>query len=101
MVTPSATSEERSIGVLSWGGALDDPGRRAALTCGSGLNADPRRWTAFPPLGAAPAAGGRSRLRRVPESPLDAHVATPQDLKDRIAAERRGTPFLVYRDGDD
>jgi pSer/pThr/pTyr-binding forkhead associated (FHA) protein len=37
----------------------------------------------------------------VPESPLDAHVATPQDLKDRIAAERRGTPFLIYRDADD
>ncbi len=40
-------------------------------------------------------------LRHVPESPLDAHVATPQDLKERIAAERRGTPFLVYRDADD
>jgi pSer/pThr/pTyr-binding forkhead associated (FHA) protein len=37
----------------------------------------------------------------VPESPLDAHVATPQQLRDRIAAERRGTPFLVYRDVDD
>jgi DNA-binding NarL/FixJ family response regulator len=37
----------------------------------------------------------------VPESPLDAHVATPQDLKERIAAERRGTPFLVYRNNDD
>jgi hypothetical protein len=43
----------------------------------------------------------RSTLLGVPESPLDAHVATPQDLKDRIAAERRGTPFLIYRDGDD
>lgn len=40
-------------------------------------------------------------LRDVPDSPLDAHVATPQDLKERIAAERRGTPFLVYRDADD
>ena len=37
----------------------------------------------------------------MPESPLDSHVATPQDLKDRIAAERRGTPFLVYRDAND
>ena len=37
----------------------------------------------------------------MPESPLDAHVATPQDLKERIAAERRGTPFLVYRNVDD
>jgi pSer/pThr/pTyr-binding forkhead associated (FHA) protein len=42
-----------------------------------------------------------TRVRDVPDSPLDAHVATPQDLKDRIAAERRGTPFLVYRDADD
>jgi predicted component of type VI protein secretion system len=39
-------------------------------------------------------------LLGVPDSPLDAHVATPQDLKERIAAERRGTPFLVYRDAD-
>jgi pSer/pThr/pTyr-binding forkhead associated (FHA) protein len=37
----------------------------------------------------------------VPDSPLGAHVATPQDLKERIAAERRGTPFLLYRDRDD
>ena len=43
----------------------------------------------------------RSTVRCVPDSPLDAHVATPQDLKERIAAERRGTPFLVYRDADD
>jgi pSer/pThr/pTyr-binding forkhead associated (FHA) protein len=33
----------------------------------------------------------------VPQPPLDAHTATPQELKDRIAAERRATPFLVYR----
>jgi pSer/pThr/pTyr-binding forkhead associated (FHA) protein len=37
----------------------------------------------------------------VPDSPLDAHVATPQELRERIAAERRGTPFLVYRTADD
>ncbi len=37
----------------------------------------------------------------MPESPLDAHVATPQNLKERIAAERRGTPFVVYRDAND
>ena len=37
----------------------------------------------------------------MPDSPLDTHVATPQELKDRIAAERRGTPFLVYRNGGD
>jgi pSer/pThr/pTyr-binding forkhead associated (FHA) protein len=33
----------------------------------------------------------------VPPSPLDAHVASPAELRDRIAAERRGAPFLVYR----
>jgi pSer/pThr/pTyr-binding forkhead associated (FHA) protein len=41
------------------------------------------------------------RLVRVPESPLDHHVATPRELQHRIEAERRGSPFLVYRDGDD
>jgi len=37
----------------------------------------------------------------VPDSPLDAHVATPRELRERIEAERRGTPFLVYRTGND
>jgi pSer/pThr/pTyr-binding forkhead associated (FHA) protein len=37
----------------------------------------------------------------MPESPLDAHVATPRELQDRIAAERRRTPFLIFRDGED
>lgn len=32
-------------------------------------------------------------------SPLDAHQATPAELRERIAVERRGQPFLVYRDG--
>ena len=36
----------------------------------------------------------------MPDSPLDAHAATPRDLQERIAAERRGTPFLIYRDAD-
>jgi pSer/pThr/pTyr-binding forkhead associated (FHA) protein len=35
----------------------------------------------------------------VPDSPLEAHAATPQELQERIAAERRREPFLVYRDG--
>ena len=34
-------------------------------------------------------------------SPLHSHVATPAEIRERIQAERRGTPFLVYRDGDD
>ena len=34
-------------------------------------------------------------------TPLDLHVARPEELRARIAAERRGTPFLLYRDGED
>jgi pSer/pThr/pTyr-binding forkhead associated (FHA) protein len=30
-------------------------------------------------------------------SPLDAHAASPEELRERIAAERGGAPFLVYR----
>ncbi|MEA2312542.1 MAG: hypothetical protein QOE28_2510, partial [Solirubrobacteraceae bacterium] len=33
-------------------------------------------------------------------SPLEHHVASPKELRERIAAERAGTPFLLYRDGD-
>jgi pSer/pThr/pTyr-binding forkhead associated (FHA) protein len=29
------------------------------------------------------------------------HRATPAELKERIEAERRGRPFLLYRDGED
>jgi hypothetical protein len=32
------------------------------------------------------------------ESPLDAHAASPRELRERIAAERAGVPFLVFRD---
>lgn len=35
------------------------------------------------------------------ESPLHAHSATPRELSARIAAERGGSAFLLYRDGDD
>jgi pSer/pThr/pTyr-binding forkhead associated (FHA) protein len=31
-------------------------------------------------------------------SPLKAHSASPAELRERIEAERRGRPFLVYRD---
>jgi pSer/pThr/pTyr-binding forkhead associated (FHA) protein len=34
------------------------------------------------------------------ESPLAPHAATPAELRERIEAERRGDPFLVFRDGD-
>ncbi len=33
-------------------------------------------------------------------SPLTAHSATPAELKDRLAADRAGVPYLLYRDGD-
>jgi pSer/pThr/pTyr-binding forkhead associated (FHA) protein len=33
-------------------------------------------------------------------SPLDRHASTATELKARIAAERRGSPFVVYRDGE-
>jgi pSer/pThr/pTyr-binding forkhead associated (FHA) protein len=33
-------------------------------------------------------------------SPLDRHASTATELKERIEAERRGAPFVVYRDGD-
>lgn len=32
------------------------------------------------------------------DSPIGSHHSTPAELKQRIAAERRGTPFVVYRD---
>jgi pSer/pThr/pTyr-binding forkhead associated (FHA) protein len=35
----------------------------------------------------------------VSNSPLEVHAATPQELRDRIAAERAGEGFLLYRDG--
>jgi pSer/pThr/pTyr-binding forkhead associated (FHA) protein len=36
----------------------------------------------------------------MPQSPLQAHSATPAELRERIEAERGGRPFLVFRDGD-
>jgi hypothetical protein len=37
----------------------------------------------------------------VARNPLEPHSASPTELRDRLAAERRGTPFLLYRDADD
>jgi pSer/pThr/pTyr-binding forkhead associated (FHA) protein len=37
----------------------------------------------------------------MPADPLGPHVASPAELRERLAAERRGHPCLVYRDGDD
>ena len=41
--------------------------------------------------------GAGVRLWRVSESPLDPHRSSPEELRERIAAERRGAPFLAYR----
>ena len=32
------------------------------------------------------------------ESPVGLHQATPAELRERLEAERRGVPFLIYRD---
>jgi FHA domain-containing protein len=34
----------------------------------------------------------------MPQSPLDPHVASPAELRERLALEREGEPFVVYRD---
>jgi hypothetical protein len=39
-------------------------------------------------------------MQKAVSSPLAAHAATPAELRERIEAERAGTPFLVLRDGD-
>jgi pSer/pThr/pTyr-binding forkhead associated (FHA) protein len=44
--------------------------------------------------------GARVRRQALTESPLTAHTATPAELRERLEAERRGVPFLVYRDAD-
>jgi pSer/pThr/pTyr-binding forkhead associated (FHA) protein len=36
----------------------------------------------------------------MPSSPLGPHQATPSELRERLAAERRGSPFLLFRDGE-
>jgi pSer/pThr/pTyr-binding forkhead associated (FHA) protein len=36
----------------------------------------------------------------MPDSPIGLHQSTAPELRDRLAAERRGDPFLLYRDGD-
>ena len=36
-----------------------------------------------------------------PGSPLEPFRSTPEELRERLVAERRGTPFLVLRDDAD
>ena len=57
----------------------------------------PDGWWPLPPLVGVLERAREARLRRVPRSPLDAHAASPEELRERIAAERHGAPFLVYR----
>jgi hypothetical protein len=38
-----------------------------------------------------------SRGVAMPASPQDLHQATPGELRERIQAERRGVPFLLFR----
>jgi pSer/pThr/pTyr-binding forkhead associated (FHA) protein len=40
-------------------------------------------------------------LAAMTATPLGPHQSTPAELHDRLAAERRGLPFLVYRDDAD
>jgi hypothetical protein len=35
----------------------------------------------------------------MPESPIAPHSSSPAEIKERLEAERRGSPFVVYRDG--
>jgi hypothetical protein len=55
-------------------------------------------------LGLTPAqvriGGNGGTLWRMSDSPIASHLSTPAELKERIEAERRGAPFLVYRDVD-
>jgi FHA domain len=48
-------------------------------------------------LGGGAGRGARGYAAPMSGSPLDAHAASPEELRDRIAAERAGVPFLVYR----
>jgi pSer/pThr/pTyr-binding forkhead associated (FHA) protein len=65
------------------------------------------RWGAHPrEVASAPHLGGkwagfRSYAWAMTGSPLDPHVGTPAQLRERILAERRGTPFLLFRDAEE
>ena len=37
----------------------------------------------------------------MPRSPLEPFRSTPDELRERVHAERRGVPFLVVRDEED
>jgi hypothetical protein len=37
----------------------------------------------------------------VTDGPFQPHGSAPAELQERLAAERRGVPFLLYRDGEE
>ena len=43
----------------------------------------------------------QTRTGTMPDSPIAPHSSSPIELRERIEAERRGAPFLVYRDADE
>jgi FHA domain len=43
-------------------------------------------------------AGTGAHYGGMSDSPIGSHLSTPTELKKRIEAERRGVPFVVYRD---
>jgi hypothetical protein len=47
-----------------------------------------------------PAAPRREEDRRVADPSFGSHASTPSELDERIDADRRGGPYLLYRDGD-
>jgi hypothetical protein len=36
-------------------------------------------------------------MTKLDDTPLGRHAATPAELRERLAAERLGDPFVVYR----
>jgi pSer/pThr/pTyr-binding forkhead associated (FHA) protein len=56
----------------------------------------PPRWSHVHPFGGL----ARGYAAPVADSPLHAHASSPRELSERIAAERAGSAFLLYRDRD-
>ena len=97
-----ASWARRRLAGLRGGGYRQAPAARAARTWVRGVDLAAPRWRPAPPLVGRSAGRAGLGSARVSRSPLDAHAASPEELRERIAAERRGEPFLVYRtdDGD-
>ena len=85
---------DREVEDLSHGRRFGPRGPRLPATLGVNLS----HLVSRPARELTSAACGT--LVAVPEDPLQAHRSTPAELQARIAAERGGRPFLVYRDSD-